>query len=136
MVEISGNDMKAVSYMTTPPLLFQIKNLFLKYADYLTLILIVLIISNITYWTYNTAYPPRGLKDIINGIFWGFLVSIGLLVSTTKIGKKFWYLTFLLMIPSFIAHIFFVTFYSGISGFIPILFEIALIISLPQRRHI
>jgi len=121
--------------MTTPPLLLQIKNLFLKYADFLTLILVILIISDVTYWIYNTAYPPRGFKDIIKGFFWGFLVSTGLLVSTTKIGKKFWYLTFILMIPSFVVHIFFVTIYYGISGYVPILFEIILIGSLPKRRY-
>lgn len=56
------------------------------------------------HWRYNSTYGPPKLGDFIDGLVMGSPFSIGLVLSTTRLGKRHKVLTLAMLLPSAAIH--------------------------------
>lgn len=90
--------------LTKPQTSTELRGVFHKYMMVLVLVLAISIPIVIGHWRYETQSDSPGLRDFIDGVILSAPFSVGLWLSTTKVGKRFKWITLLLIIPSAVIH--------------------------------
>ncbi|MBN21736.1 MAG: hypothetical protein CL678_10660 [Bdellovibrionaceae bacterium] len=57
-------------------------------AKCLSILLAIAITADVATWWFNSASPPQTLGAAADGVFWGLLISIGLLLGSTRVGSR------------------------------------------------
>ncbi len=87
------------------------------------------------WWLKDQGEPGRSIHiKLIFGTVSGALLTTGLLLSLLSVGKRFWLLTILLLMPSGLAAAFVMTAYGWTPGILTLVFYIYVIFSISTKR--